>query len=93
VILDGALSGRNLHQAGLSTSMLDILAPTARHAHAKLLLGNKLIAEHPERRLAITARLPWPQAEPILREETKAPSAPKRSVAYELARARGRGNP
>jgi hypothetical protein len=84
VVLDGALSGRDLHQAGLPVSMLDILAPPARYAHARRLLENRLIAGDREQRLAITARLPWPEAEPILREETKAPTAPKRAAAYEL---------
>lgn len=84
VILDGALAGRDLEQAGLSPLVLDLLAPAARHAHARRLLNNKLVAEQPELRLAITARLPWHEAEPILREETKAAAPARRAVAYEL---------
>jgi hypothetical protein len=83
-ILDGALSGRDMLQTGLSISVLDLLVPSARHAHARRLLGTRLVAGDPERRLAITARLPWAQAEPVLRAETKAPTAPKRAAAYEL---------
>lgn len=84
VILEGALDGKDLVQAGLSLSILDLLPWTARHVLARRLLETRPVADDPVRRLAVTARLPWPEAEPVLRAQTADALADNRATGYGL---------
>lgn len=83
-VLEGALGGRDLVQAGLPVSVLDALPWPARHAHARRLLGTRPVADNPHLRLEVVARLPWPEAEPALRAETARSTAAERARAYPL---------
>jgi hypothetical protein len=83
-ILEGALDGKDLAQAGLSPAILDLLPWAARHAHARRLLGTRAVADDPTRRLTVTARLPWPEAEPVLRAETADAVPDYRARGYSL---------
>ncbi|HJP72911.1 MAG TPA: hypothetical protein VJ914_01505 [Pseudonocardiaceae bacterium] len=83
-ILDGALNGRDLVQAHAPIPVLDILPWQARHAHAQRLTINRTVADVPEILLKVTARLPWAQAEPLLRKETTRPDATDRATGYRL---------
>lgn len=83
-VLGGALGDRDLHQAGLPIALLDVLPWRARHEHARRLLASRPVADHPDLRLAATARLPWPEAEPVLRTATARPTALERARGYPL---------
>ncbi|MGW5718480.1 hypothetical protein ACWEVP_20090 [Amycolatopsis sp. NPDC003865] len=83
-VLSGALGGRNLQQAGLPLTLLDLLPWQVRHEQARLLLGTRPVADHPDLRREATARLPWPEAEPALRVVTARPAAAERGLGYPL---------
>ncbi|MEV6610643.1 hypothetical protein [Kutzneria sp. NPDC051319] len=83
-VLDGALDGRDMVAAGLPTSVLDLLPWPARHAHARLLLTTRIVADDPRTLLEVTARLPWAEAEPVLRARTARSVAAEREHAYVL---------
>ncbi|MCR6482919.1 hypothetical protein M8542_08815 [Amycolatopsis sp. OK19-0408] len=84
LVLTGALGERDLHQAGLSLTLLDVLPWRARHELARRLLATHPVADDPGRRRAATARLPWAEAEPALRTATARPTAAERALAYPL---------
>jgi hypothetical protein len=83
-VLDGALGGRNMVTVGLPTSVLDLLPWPARHDHARRLLTTRPVADDPRTLLEVTARLPWAEAEPVLRARTARPVATEREQAYTL---------
>ncbi|MFC0438340.1 hypothetical protein [Kutzneria buriramensis] len=83
-LLDGALGGRDIVAAGLPVSVLDLLPWPARHAHARRLLTTRRVADDPQLLLEVTARLPWAEAEPVLRARTARPVAAEREHAYPL---------
>jgi len=83
-ILDGALDGQDIVRAGLSAGVLDVLGWRARHGHAERLRTIRQVADDPVLRLQITARLPWPDAEPLLRKETSRAQPADRARAYPL---------
>lgn len=84
LVLTGALGERDLHRAGLSLTLLDVLPWRARHEHARRLLATRPVADDPDLRREATARLPWAEAEPVLRAATARPTAVERVVAYPL---------
>ena len=79
-IYDGALGGL----PHVSLSALDELPTAARATEARRLLSLRANTDEPSRRLAVTARLAWDEAAPILREATKRSTAEERSEAYPL---------
>ncbi|OXM64199.1 hypothetical protein [Amycolatopsis vastitatis] len=83
-VLDGALGERDLLQAGLPLALLDVLPWRARHEQARRLLATRPVADHPDLRREATARLPWPEAEPLLRAATARPTAGERALGYPL---------
>lgn len=83
-VLDEALGARDIVQAGLPVSLLDVLPWQARHAHAHRLMRTRRVADQPPLRLEVTARLPWRDAEPVLRAETARSTAAERAHAYPL---------
>lgn len=84
VVLDGALAGQDVIRAGLPVRVLDMLPWRARHAHAERLRSIRQVADDPALRLEVTARLPWPDAEPLLRKETTRAQPADRARAYPL---------
>ncbi|HEY3607908.1 MAG TPA: hypothetical protein VGL06_10440, partial [Pseudonocardiaceae bacterium] len=83
-VLDGALAGRDLIRAGLPATVLDVLPRRARHEYADRLRATRQVADDPLLRLEIIARLPWPDAEPLLRKETAGSLPADRARAYLL---------
>ncbi|MDS0136032.1 MULTISPECIES: hypothetical protein [unclassified Amycolatopsis] len=83
-VLSGALGDRNLQQAGLPMTVLDVLPWRSRHEHARRLLATRPVVDDPDLRRQATARLPWPEAEPLLRAATARPSAAERALGYPL---------
>ncbi|SEF37495.1 hypothetical protein SAMN05421837_11455 [Amycolatopsis pretoriensis] len=83
-VLSGALGERNLQQAGLPMTMLDVLPWRSRHEQARRLLATRQVADHPDLRRQATARLPWPEAEPLLRDAIARPTAAERALGYPL---------
>lgn len=83
-VLAGALGERDLRQAGLSPALLDVLPWRARHEQARRLLATRPVADVPGLRREVTARLPWPEAEPVLRAATARPAAEERARGYPL---------
>ncbi len=83
-VLSGALGDRNLQQAGLPIALLDVLPWQPRHEQARRLLATRPVADHPDLRREATARLPWPEAEPLLRAVTARPAAAERALGYPL---------
>ena len=81
-VLSGALGERNLQQAGLPMALLDLLPWRSRHEQARRLLTTRPVADHPDLRREATARLPWPEAEPLLRAATARPAAVERVLGY-----------
>ncbi len=84
LVLAGALGERDLRQAGLSLALLDVLPWRPRHEQARRLLATRPVTDDPGLRRAATARLPWPEAEPVLRTETARPTAVERVLGYPL---------
>ncbi|HWO62756.1 MAG TPA: hypothetical protein VNO31_22265, partial [Umezawaea sp.] len=76
----GAVGGR----ADVPLDAVDELPAAARDAEARRLLTLRATADDPSRRLAVTARLAWAEAEPVLREATKRATADERREAYPL---------
>jgi hypothetical protein len=83
-IFASALGGQDLIQAGLLPSLLDDLPWRARHEQAQALLATRTVADRQDVRLNISARLPWAQAEPVLRAETTKSTADTRAIGYHL---------
>jgi hypothetical protein len=83
-IYAGALGEQDLAGTGVPVAVLDELPVAARTAEARRLLGLRSVADDPGRRLAITARLPWVEARPVLAEATRQPVADDRAAAYQL---------
>ncbi|PRY35669.1 hypothetical protein [Umezawaea tangerina] len=104
-LLDGAPLVRFLHvlapsrrpavyagaggRADVPLAALDELPRAARAAEARRLLSLRANADEPTRRLAVTARLDWAEAGPVLREATKRATADERAAAYPLYVAAG----
>ncbi|WP_199439793.1 hypothetical protein [Umezawaea beigongshangensis] len=76
-------------------AVLDELPGAARAAEARRLLALRSVADHPARRLAVTARLSWDEASPVLREAVRGAAAEERARAYPLhvAAAAATGDP
>ena len=83
-VMDGALGERDILAAGLPVPVLDLLPWQARHAHARRLLTTRPVVSNPRLVLEVTARLPWAEAEPVLRAHTARPVAAEREHAYPL---------
>ena len=83
-LYDAVLGGHDLVERGMSTAVLDELPWSARHAEARRLLELRSVAADPVVRLQVTARLPWAEAEPVLRTAAARPLADDRSQAYAL---------
>ena len=80
VVYSGAVGGR----ADLPLTALDELPATARSAEARRLLTLRAVADSPSQRLAVTARLGWVEAGPVLWEATRRATADERAEAYPL---------
>ncbi|KOX23093.1 hypothetical protein ADK67_22085 [Saccharothrix sp. NRRL B-16348] len=63
---------------------VDELPAAARHAVARRLLALRQVADDPARRLAVTARLAWPDARDTLLTATRRATADERAEAYPL---------
>ncbi len=87
-VFAGAVGG----QADVPLTALDELPAVARAEEARRLLGLRVNADEPSRRLAVTARLDWAEAAPVLREATKRAKADERAAAYPLYIAAGAAN-
>lgn len=85
VIFAGAVGGR----ADVPLAALDELPAAARAREARRLLALRVNADEPSRRLAVTARLGWDEAGPLLREATRRATADERAEAYPLCIAAG----
>ncbi len=83
-VLSGALGERTLQQAGLPMALLDVLPCRSRHEKARRLLATHPVADDPDLRRQATARLPWPEAQPLMRAETARPTAAERALGYPL---------
>ncbi|WP_410616570.1 hypothetical protein [Amycolatopsis sp. lyj-109] len=83
-VLNGALGQRTVQQGGLPIALLDVLPWRVRHEHARRLLATRAVTDHPDLRRAAAARLPWPEAEPVLRAATARPAGAERALAYPL---------
>ncbi|WNV86342.1 hypothetical protein [Umezawaea sp. Da 62-37] len=81
----GAVGGR----ADVPLEAVDELPAAARAAEARRLLALRANADEPSRRLAVTARLGWVEARPVLREATTRATADERATAYPLYIAAG----
>ncbi|MEO6084305.1 MAG: hypothetical protein ABIQ18_14490 [Umezawaea sp.] len=80
VVFAGAVGGR----ADVPLTALDELPAAARAREARRLLALRANADEPSRRLAVTARLGWDEAAPVLREATRRATADERAEAYPL---------
>ncbi|MBY8847483.1 hypothetical protein [Saccharothrix longispora] len=64
--------------------VLDELPSAARGEAARRLLGLRVVADDPVRRLEVTARLPWEEAREALLTATRRAAADDRATAYPL---------
>jgi hypothetical protein len=85
VVFAGAVGGR----VDVPLTALDELPAAARADEARRLLALRANADEPSRRLAVTARLGWAEAGPLLREATTRATADERAEAYPLYIAAG----
>ncbi|WP_103340737.1 hypothetical protein [Amycolatopsis sp. CA-126428] len=83
-VLSGALGERDLQQARLPMTLLDVLPWWSRHEQARRQLATRPVADHPGLRRQATARLPWPEAEPLLRAAIARPTAAEQAHGYPL---------
>jgi hypothetical protein len=83
-VYSGVIGDRDLLATGLPLEVLDQLPARARWQEARRLLALRSVAGSPTALLAVTARLPWSEAEPVLREATHGPGADERAAAYRL---------
>jgi hypothetical protein len=81
----GAVGGRDLITAGVPLAALDELPTAARATEARRLLGLRSVADDPDTRLAVTARLPWTECRDTLIRATRRATATERAAAYPLS--------
>lgn len=87
-IYAGVVGDRDLPSSGIAAGVLDVLPAETRAAEARRLLAFRSVADHPVLRLAVTARLPWPEAKQPLLAATRRSTADDRAAGYtELTRA------
>ncbi|MGX1809460.1 hypothetical protein ACWIGI_27385 [Nocardia sp. NPDC055321] len=84
-----AVAGAQLTRPGIApgavdTAELDLLPRTDRAALARELLARPGGTEVPAVADRLTARLPWPEAKPVLLESIRRPTADERAAAYPL---------
>ncbi|PUA81007.1 hypothetical protein [Nocardioides currus] len=84
VVHEGVAGTGELNRYGAHHALesIDELPAVSRHAAARRLLAERSIADDPRSRLAVTARLDWPDAEPVLRPATQQPEAQDRAHAW-----------
>lgn len=83
-VYEGTVGGRDLITAGVSLAALDELPVSARATEARRLLGLRSVADDPDTRLAVTARLPWAECRDTLVRATRGATAEERAAAYPL---------
>ncbi|ANZ42383.1 hypothetical protein BBK82_00280 [Lentzea guizhouensis] len=76
--------GATGEQPDVPIEVLDELPTADRAVQARRLLGLRRVADSPSQRLAVTARLSWDEAGPVLLEATKRATAEERAEAYPL---------
>jgi hypothetical protein len=82
VVYAAVIGDRPPLHTGLPTTILDLLPSATRVEYARRLLGTPAVLDSPVNRLAITARLPWPEAAPALVDATRRSTADERADAY-----------
>ncbi|MFC4947903.1 hypothetical protein [Pseudonocardia sp. GCM10023141] len=75
---------RSTDESGATMAALGLLPAPARHVEARRLAALRAVDDEPARRLAVTAQLPWADAEPVLTAATRRPTAAERIEAYPL---------
>lgn len=81
---DAVTSGRHAGNGLLHDAVSDALPHARRHAEARRMLKLEVLADWPEQRLAVVARLPWEEALPDLRVAVRRAEASERAAAYPL---------
>jgi hypothetical protein len=81
---DAVTSDRESDRAILDPAVLDALPHERRHAEARRMLALSALADRPDQRLAVVARLPWVEALPELRAAVRRTEAEERAAAYPL---------
>jgi hypothetical protein len=84
VLFDAAMTGVDRERAWLSDQILEVLPAARRAAEARRMLGLRPIRDDPDRVIAVTAFLPYDEAEPALAARTRARDADERADGYRL---------
>ncbi|NUP46527.1 MAG: hypothetical protein HOW97_04325, partial [Catenulispora sp.] len=82
---DAVTAGRDLGGALLAVELLDVLPHRRRHREALRMLALPVMDRELNRKLWVTARLPWAEGRDVLMEQTRAADAALRAFAYPLA--------
>ncbi|MBC6462877.1 hypothetical protein, partial [Actinomadura sp. HBU206391] len=83
-LYDAAMAGFDRGRAEVSDQILEVLPAARRAAEAGRMLGLRHVRDHPDRVMAITAFLPYDEAEPTLALRTRARDAGERADGYRL---------
>ncbi|MEU8248307.1 hypothetical protein [Nonomuraea sp. NPDC048916] len=81
-VFDAAMTGVDLGRAELSGGLLEVLPLGRRSAEARRMAGLRHVAQSPSRLLETTAFLPYGEAEPALRAETRRSNGSDRALGY-----------
>lgn len=82
---DAVTAGRDLGRALLALDLLDVLPHARRHREALRMLALPVMDRDLNRKLWVSARLPWAEGRDVLVEYTRAADAALRAFAYPLA--------
>ncbi|HEY7484732.1 MAG TPA: hypothetical protein VH912_09765 [Streptosporangiaceae bacterium] len=83
-VYDAAMEGVDESQVQLSETILDVLPAARRTAEARRMLGLRQVRDQPYRVLELSAYLPYDEAEPTLREQTRRSDGFERATGYRL---------
>ena len=90
---DAITADKETSRAILAPAVLDALPHPRRHMEARRMLALSAVADRPEQRLTVIARLPWAEALPELRIAVRRADPEERAGAYPLLIAVAGGRP